>query len=101
MTTEEYGIKELERDFGPLTFGNALESHRKCEELSQREFANLLGISPQSLCDIEKGRKIPSVTRAARIANQINEPEKTWIRLALQDMLRKGDLDYSVSLKES
>ncbi len=98
MTTENYGTKELERDFGPLTFGNALESHRKCEEMSQREFAALLGISAQSLCDIEKGRKIPSVTRAAKIANQINEPEKTWIRLALQDMLRNGNLNYTVLL---
>ena len=98
MTTENYETKEMERDFGPLTFGNALESHRKCEEISQREFAAMLGISPQSLCDIEKGRKTPSVTRAAKIAGIINEPEKTWIRLALQDMLRKGDLEYKVSL---
>ena len=98
MTTENYGAKEMERDFGPLTFGNALESHRKCEEISQREFAAILGISPQSLCDIEKGRKTPSVTRAAKIAAILNEPEKTWIRLALQDMLRKGNLEYKVSL---
>ncbi|MCP4116901.1 MAG: helix-turn-helix transcriptional regulator [Desulfobacteraceae bacterium] len=94
----EYGTKELTRDFGPLTFGDAIESHRKCEEISQRDFAKMLGISAQSLCDIEKGRKIPTVTRAAKIANQINEPEKTWIRLALQDMLRKGNLNYTVSI---
>jgi len=99
MTTDKlYGTRELERDFGPLTFGNALESHRKCEEISQKDFAALLGISSQSLCDIEKGRKIPTITRAAKIAHQINEPEKIWIRLVLQDMLRNGNLNYTVSL---
>ena len=99
MDTEEiYGTKEMERDFGPLTFGNALESHRKCEELTLREFAGMLGISPQSLCDIEKGRRIPSIRRAAKIAKQLGEPEKTWIRLVFQDMLRHEQLDYRVSV---
>jgi DNA-binding XRE family transcriptional regulator len=99
MTTDEiYGSKELERDYGPLTFGRALWSHRKCEELSQKEFAMSIGISPQSLCDIEKGRKIPSPKRAAKIARHIGQPEKIWIELALQDMLRQEDLDYTVSV---
>jgi transcriptional regulator with XRE-family HTH domain len=99
MNTEEvYGSKELERDFGPLTFGNALESHRKCEELSQKEFALKLGISAQSLCDIEKGRKIPSPSRAAKIAKLIGHPEAVWIKLAFQDMLRKENLNYKVSV---
>ncbi|MBW1759831.1 MAG: helix-turn-helix transcriptional regulator [Deltaproteobacteria bacterium] len=99
MTTDEiYGSKELERDYGPLTFGRALWSHRKCEELSQKEFAMSIGISAQSLCDIEKGRKIPSPKRAAKIARHIGQPEKIWIELALQDMLRQEDLDYTVSV---
>lgn len=97
-TKEVYGSKELERDFGPLTFGNALEAHRKCEELSQKEFAMKLGISAQSLCDIEKGRKIPSPSRAVKIAKLIGHPEKVWLKLAFQDMLRKENLNYKVSV---
>jgi len=97
-TEEKYGSKELERDFGLLTFGKALWAHRKCEEISQSDFARFLGISSQSLCDIEKGRSIPSPRRAAKIANKINQPEVFWIRLALQDMLRKESLDYTVSV---
>ena len=98
MTTEKYGTKEMERDFGPVTFGNALESHRKCEELTMKVFAKQLGISPQSLCDIEKGRRIPSPRRAAKIARLIGEPESYWIKLAFQDVLRKEDLNYTVSV---
>jgi len=99
MTTEKkYGRAELAKEYGPLTFGRALWSHRKCEEISQKDFAKMLGISPSSLCDLEKGRKLPSVNRAAKIAKILNEPEKIWIRLALQDMLREADLRYEVSV---
>ncbi|SLM31270.1 conserved hypothetical protein [Desulfamplus magnetovallimortis] len=97
MSTE-YGIKELQRDYGVLTFGNALESFRKCEEFSRKEFALMLGISSQSLCEIEKGRRIPSPSHAVKIARLIQQPVQFWLQLALQDMLRQENLDYIVSV---
>ncbi len=97
-TKKTYGTKELERDFGPLTFGEALSSYRQGEELTQTQFAKILGISSQSLCDIEKGRRVPSPNRAAKIARKIKEPEKFWIGLALQDFLRKEKLNYKVKV---
>ena len=32
--------KDIEKEFGPMTFGKMLESHRKCEELTQTELAS-------------------------------------------------------------
>ncbi len=58
----------------------------------------ILEISPQSLCDIETGRRIPSPKRVCKIAFQIGEPKKLWLRLAFQDMLRIEKLDYTVSV---
>lgn len=98
MTTKHYGTSDLERDFGVLTFGNSLASYRKGEEISQKEFAKLLGISQQSLCDIEKERRIPSPSRAAKIAKILQEPAAFWIQLALQDTLRKENIDLEVSV---
>lgn len=99
MNTIKYGSKELEKEYGPLTFGRALWAHRKCEEMSQKEFAEtVLEISAGTLCDLEKGRRIPSVRRAAKIAHQLGEPEITWVELAMQDMLREADLNYKVSV---
>ena len=98
MNTEKYGTKEMERDFGPVTFGRALWSHRKCEGISQQDFARFLGITAASLCDIEKGRRIPTAKRAAKIAKQIGHPENYWIQLAFQDMLRQEHLNYKVSV---
>lgn len=98
MSTKTYGTSKLERDFGRLTFGNALSSYRLGEEQSQKEFASFLGISPQSLCDIEKERRIPTPSRAAKIAKRLGEPESFWVQLALQDMLRKEELDLTISI---
>ena len=103
MTTSKkikYGVKEAERDYGPLTFAKVLEAHRLGEEISQKDFAKLLGISQQSLCDLEKGRKIPSAERASKIAEKLGEPSDFWIKLALQDMLRVQHFNFEVSLSE-
>lgn len=80
-----YGSKKIERDFGRLTFGKALWAYRKGEDIPKKDLALLLGISPQSLYDLEKGRKIPSSVRTAHIARQLGQSEKLWSQLALQD----------------
>ena len=99
MTTKHvYGTSELGKEFGDLTFGNALSSYRLGEEKSQKEFAELLGISAQSLCDLEKERRIPSPSRAAKIAEKLGEPIVFWVQLALQDMLKTEELDLRVSV---
>jgi len=95
---KHYGTKELIKDFGELTFGLALESHRLSEEMTLREFSNILEISIQSLSDLEKGRRIPSPSRAMEIAKKIGEPEAYWIQLALQDKFREEEIDLVVTV---
>lgn len=97
MSTE-YGLKEMAKEYGPLTFGKALAAHRTGEEMSQKQFSKILDITPSSLCDLEKGRRIPSVRRAAKIARIIGMSEKTWVKLAIQDMIREANLEYNVSV---
>jgi transcriptional regulator with XRE-family HTH domain len=86
------------RNQDALTFGKALAGYRLNKEMSQKAFSRLLGITPQSLCDIEKGRRIPTPNRAAKIAKKIKEPESFWINLALQDLLNKDKLNYTVKV---
>lgn len=97
-TKVKFGVEELEKKIGTLTFAKLLESYRLSDDKSQKDFAKFLGISQQSLCDLEKGRKIPSADRAARIAKKLHEPEDFWIKLALQDILRSQNFHYEVSL---
>ena len=101
MTTKKilYSIEEIEKEFGALTFSGLLSSHRLCEEISQKEFAKFLGISLSSLCDLEKGRTIPSVSRARKIAKKLKMNEEVFIELALQELLnREGLKKLKVSL---
>lgn len=101
MSTEKnYGLKELEKEFGILTFGRLLKSHRQGEEMTQVQLAKLLGISKQSLNDLESGRSFPSIARSAEIARKIGLMESTLVELALQDQIRREKLNLQVSVQE-
>lgn len=93
-----YTSKDLDKDYGKLNFGEILRSHRLSEELSQIAFAQKLHLSPANLCDLEKGRKIPSPLRAAKIAKKLGLAEAFLIQIALQDALRQEKLDFKVSV---
>lgn len=102
MTTKKKSyFNELEKTFGKLTFGEALKALREIEDATQAEFSKKLGFSVQNLCDIEKGRRIPSPARAAKIAKKLNLPEKAMIEFALRDSLEAEGLKYIVSLEKS
>lgn len=84
-----------------MTFGMFLRSMREADEIGLSEFASKLGLSRANLCDLEKGRKIPSPERAARIAKYLGIPEVVLIQLAIQDTLRSARLDYQVQIREA
>jgi len=94
----KYGLKELEKELGELTFGQVLKAHREAEELTQIELAKKLGISKQSLNDLERGRRIPSPSRAANIAKKLGMLEESFIEIALSDHLREEKLAFSVTV---
>jgi transcriptional regulator with XRE-family HTH domain len=92
------GTKELENKIGKMTFAKAIEAQRLAEDMTLKEFASFLGISIASLADLEKGRRIPSPSRAFEIAKKIGEPEVYWIQLAIQDKLIHDELYYKVTV---
>ena len=97
MSTK-YGIREFENEFGRPTFGQILQSWRLSDELSLKEMALKLGITPSSLCDLEKGRRIPSITRVKKLARILGVSEKVWIKHVLQDQLDRSNTRYKVHL---
>ena len=82
-----------------FNFSTMLRSIREADEISQIDFANLLGISRQNLCDIEKRRKGVSPERAASFARTLGYPEAVFVMLALQDEVDRGGLRLRVSVK--
>ncbi len=93
-----FGIKDLEKKFGPMTVGLFLRALREADDLSQVQFARKIGLSRANLCDIEKGRKQITPDRAAKIAARVGVPEAVLVQLAIQDSLRSAQLHYLVTL---
>lgn len=91
-------MRTLDQLAGPLTFGGSLEAIRLGEGISQAAFSERLGISRQHLCDIEKGRRLPSVERAARWGDELGYGQALMVQLVLQDELARAKLDLKVSI---
>ena len=101
MTTNKSYFEKLEKKYGVITFADMLKAWREAEELSQTAFAKKIGLSVQNLNDLEKGRRIPSPSRAAKIAKKLGLPEMGVIQLALRDSLVKEGFDYDVKLESA
>lgn len=84
---------------GSLTMAKILYAIRSGEEMTQSEFADLLGISRSNLCDIEKGRRFISAEMAARFAERLGDSKKQFVRIALQDQLNRVGLKYHVNIE--
>jgi transcriptional regulator with XRE-family HTH domain len=82
-----------------LTLGSFLWSIREGEEMSQRQFGKLLGVSSQYICDIEHGRRIVTPKTAAEFAEKLGYSPLQFVKLALQSELDKYGLDFEVDIK--
>ena len=83
MSTKSY-FEKLEKQYGKLTFGSMLKSLRLSDEISQTAFAKKLGLSVQNLNDLEKGRRVPTASRAAKIAKKAHKENKTLREAAIE-----------------
>ncbi|MFN2376140.1 MAG: helix-turn-helix transcriptional regulator [Candidatus Binatia bacterium] len=84
---------------GPLTLGMAIRATREGAEMTQAGFARKIGVTRSYLCDLEKERKTVSPARAAKFARVLGFPEQQYVRLALQDGLRRAGLSYAVEIR--
>lgn len=99
MSTNAF--KYLEKELGPLTFANMLRSIRSTDEITQVELANAIETSKGIICDIEKGRRLPTIEQAKEMAVYLGYPIEGFISILLQDQLRKANLSMKVSLKKA
>lgn len=97
----KFSLAEIEKQFGPLTFGRLLKSHRLGEELTQVEMAKQLKMSKQSLNDLEHGRKVPSIRRAVEIARKIGVMQELVIQLVLQAQVSREKLRFIVRVSKA
>jgi transcriptional regulator with XRE-family HTH domain len=67
----------------PMPFGHALRAKRVQKKISLRKFAELVGVSPTYLSQVEQCNVMPPATdRIKRIAELLGENPDEWIALA-------------------
>ncbi len=88
----------LEKKHGLVTFALFLRVARESLGLSQTEMAKILSITKGTLCDIEKGRQLVSVTLAKKIAKKAKLSEALAIKACIQDQLNKANVHLTFKL---
>lgn len=94
-------LEFLEKIAGKLTLGSLLLSIRQGEEMTQIEFAKLLGVSKQYLCDLEHERRFASPKSAAAYAKILGYSSRQFVRLCLQDILNRDGLNLIIAVKDA
>ena len=98
MSTKTVTTKDIEKIYGPLTFGHLLRAHREADGLTQVQMAKKIKLSKQALNDVENGRKIPSVSRAVSLAKKIGILPELAVELVLQDQINREKLKMVVKV---
>ncbi len=94
-------MKFMEKLAGKLTLPGLLIAIRQGEEMSQVEFAELLGVSRQYLCDIEHDRRTISPKVAAIFAKKLGYSPKQFVRLCLQDLINRNGLKLKIDVQDA
>ena len=90
----------LREILGHVSFGEMLYSYRISWDYSQVEFAQMLHISKQDLCNIEKGRKTISVERAKIFAEYLKMSPLVFVKYVLEDQLHAAGISGEVIITE-
>jgi transcriptional regulator with XRE-family HTH domain len=88
----------LQGELTHLTFAAAIKAHRKCEEWTQQEAAERLGITKQLLSAYEHAHKLPSPSKAYEIAKALGMEPRMAVLMVMNDQLRQAGLPLQVAL---
>ena len=94
-------LKFLQDQFGDLSFADMLNSLRTTDEVTQVDLAEAVGISKGLVCDIEKGRRLPTIEQAKVMAEYLGYLVEGFVSILIQDQLRKANLYMKVSVEKA
>jgi len=83
---------------GPLTFAQLVRAVRETDEVSQEELAKKLKIGKSFVSDVENGRRVPSIEKAAEWAVVLGYPFDSFIEAAVRSMVAEADLPAAVNV---
>ena len=83
---------------GALTFAQMVRAIRETDGVSQSALADRLGIGKSYVSDVENGRKLPTVAKAAEWAEALGYPAEAFVMLALQAQVAEAGLKLRVEV---
>ena len=100
MTTKSKAIRTIEKMLGGQpSFGEMIRATRQADNISQVNLAKKMKISKSYLCDVEKGRRLVSISQAAHFSKAMGYPPSLFVNLAIDDQLKKAKLKMKVEVK--
>ncbi|AEI35833.1 helix-turn-helix domain-containing protein [Francisella salina] len=81
-----------------LNLFDIVKTIRISKNITQTELATKLGISKQYICDIENNRKPITIELAKEFAKVLEQSERDFVEMTLQELLVKNNLNYCVIL---
>lgn len=83
------------------TIAELLIRYRNKAGISQRELGLLLGLSSQKVCDVEKGRRRPSLSAVVKLAKLLDLPEAECVQIRFQEELDRDQIPFRVTVRGS
>jgi transcriptional regulator with XRE-family HTH domain len=90
----------LRSSSGINLFGEYVKERREELGLSATDFAEVVGVANSTLCDVEKGRRLPALYKAQRWANALQTTVTQVAHLLLQQYVTEAGLDLVVKVKD-
>lgn len=78
---------------GPLTFGQMVKAIRETDEMTQEELASRLDIGKSFVSDVENGRRVPSIEKAAEWAVALSQHRVVFVEKVLQEQVRQAGIN--------
>ncbi len=90
----------LKKILGDLTFSEMIYSLRKTDELTQQEVAEGINLPKSRVCDFEKGRRLPTLDQAAKLADFFGYPRSFFYKRIFEDQARNSGINLKIEVKE-
>jgi transcriptional regulator with XRE-family HTH domain len=90
--------KILDKFIEKINFGEFVKHIRESDDITQVELAKRLKVSKQFVNSIESMKACVSIEMAKKIADSLNYPYHLFIKILLNDMLKKADIKERVEL---
>jgi len=93
-------IKQIEKiRKGQMFFKDLLYAVRTTAEVSQVDLAEMSGTSKAKICDFEKGRRVPTLEQAAKLAKSLGHSEAVFVAKLIEDQLKEANLKLKIEIE--